>query len=107
MMHLDFVFILSLQQAVCQSNNARARHLTTRTDYTNIYPSVLQISSYNFSSTNTTPEECVGVVKAPGTYPKNTTQHACDLEMLDAKNELWHVFTNMENVHEKSVDCIT
>ena len=35
--------------------------LTTRTDYVNKYPSVIQASSYNFSGTQTTQEMCAGV----------------------------------------------
>ena len=80
--------------------------LTTRTDYVNKYPSVLQTTSYNFSSTDTTIEDCVGVVKASGTYPKNPAQHACDLEMLDSKEELKHVFKNMEMESPKQIECI-
>ena len=38
--------------------------LTTHTDYVNKYPSILQTTSYNFSSTTTTGELCAGVVKA-------------------------------------------
>lgn len=37
--------------------------LTTRTDYVNKTPSVLQTTSYNFSRMQTTSEVCVGVVK--------------------------------------------
>ena len=80
--------------------------LTTRTDYVNKYPSVLQTTSYNFSSTDTTIEDCVGVVNASGTYPKNPAQHACDLEMLDSKEELKHVFKNMEMESPKQIECI-
>ena len=35
---------------------------TTRTDYVNKYPSIIQITSYNFTGTQTTAERCVGVV---------------------------------------------
>ncbi len=80
--------------------------LTTRTDYTNRYPSVLQVTSYNFSSTDTTPEKCVGLVKASGSYPKNTAQHACDLKMFNSKDELNHVFKNMASGEEKTIDCV-
>lgn len=80
--------------------------VTTRTDYVNKYPSVLQTTSYNFSCTDTTPEVCVGVVKANGTYPKNPAQHACDLTMLNSKEELKHVFTNMSSGTPKPVECV-
>lgn len=68
--------------------------VTTRTDYVYKYPSVLQTTSYKFSCTDTMPEVCVGVVKASCTYPKNPAQHACDLSMLDSKEELKHVHVN-------------
>ena len=57
--------------------------LTTGCDYVNKYPSVLQITSYNFPATGTTAEMCVGVVKAPGVFPKNPAQYAADLNMLE------------------------
>ena len=54
--------------------------LTTRTDYVNKYPSTLQTTSYNFTSTLTTEEVCVGVVKVPSCiHPKNPCQHSVDL----------------------------
>ena len=49
--------------------------LTTRTDYVNKYPSIIQTTSYNFTRTNTTGEVCVGVVKAPPIHSKNPAQH--------------------------------
>ena len=55
--------------------------LTTRTDYVNKHPSVLQTTSYNFSRTNTTGEVCVGVVKASPLHQKNPAQHIADLTM--------------------------
>lgn len=45
--------------------------LTTRTDYVNKHPSVLQTTPYNFSKTSTTGEVCVGVVKASPLHQKN------------------------------------
>ena len=80
--------------------------VTTRTDYVNKYPSVLQTTCYNFSSTDTTPEVCVGVVKASGTYPKNPAQHACDIAMLESKQELKHVFTNLSSEAPKQIECV-
>lgn len=66
--------------------------LTTRTDYVNKYPSVIQTTSYNFSATQTTQEVCVGVVKAGLLHHKNPAQHAADIQMLCAKEELSSVF---------------
>ena len=80
--------------------------LTTRTDYVNKYPSVLQTSSYNFTATDTTPEMCVGIVKAPKLHLKNPARHAADLEMLETKPELLPVFTNLQTGCPKSIDCI-
>lgn len=56
--------------------------LTTRTDFNNSYPSVIQTTSYLFMETKTTKQACVGVVKPHHIYPKNPAQHAADLEML-------------------------
>lgn len=55
---------------------------TTYTDHMNKYPSQLQVTSYNFSKIKTTPEQCVGIVKASFIYPKNPAQHSADLDML-------------------------
>ncbi len=48
--------------------------LTTRTDFVNKYNSTLQTTPYYFSSTNTTQEVCVGIVKATPLHRK--TQHS-------------------------------
>ena len=53
--------------------------LTTRTDFANKYPSLLQTTSYNFTATTTSVEVCVGVVKPSKLYKKNPAQHAADL----------------------------
>ena len=53
--------------------------LTTRTDFVNRYPSILQTSSYNFAKTATTIGFCAGVVKANGLYPENPAQQAADI----------------------------
>ena len=58
----------------------------------NKYPSQLQVTSYNFSKTKTTPELCGGVVKASFVYPKNPAQHASDLDMLEEMDELRSAF---------------
>ena len=81
--------------------------LTTRTDYVNKYPSILQTTSYNFTATETTQEICVGVVKAPSSiHPKNPCQHYSDLKMLADKAELKSVFFNLESDTPKSLDCV-
>ena len=46
--------------------------LATRTDYVNKYPSTLQTTSYNFPTTKTTGEICMGVVKASMLYNKTS-----------------------------------
>ena len=80
--------------------------LTTRTDYVNKYSSTLQTTSYNFSATDTTTENCVGVVKAQPLHHKNPCQHAADLQMLELKEELTHVFFNVDTGIHKPIDCI-
>ena len=79
--------------------------LTTRTDFVNKYPSVLQTTFYNFTSTSTTGEVCAGVVKAPKVHQKDQAQHAADLELLESKEELSPVFVNGSNGLAKSVEC--
>jgi len=66
--------------------------LTTRTDFVNKHLTVIQITSYNFTGTGTTPERCVGVVKAVPLHHKNPAQHAADLAMIQAKDKLSSVF---------------
>lgn len=81
--------------------------LTTRTDYVNKYPSLLQTTSYNFTATQTTEEVCVGVVKAPTSiHPKNPCQHAADLSMLMRQKELKPAFYNIETDTPKAIDCV-
>ena len=79
--------------------------LTTHTDYVTPYPSVLQTSCYNFSSTENTRETCVGVVKAHSLFPKNAAQHAADLEMLQHKQELATAFINPHTGAFKAIEC--
>jgi len=55
--------------------------LTTRTDFVNKHPSLLQTMSYNFTATATS-EVCVGVVKATKVHENSPAQHAADLELL-------------------------
>ena len=79
--------------------------LTTRTDYVNKHPSVIQTTSYNFSKTNTTPEVCIGVVKATPVHHKNPAQHYSDLMMLSQKELLQPVF-NLSAGKPKLIDCV-
>ena len=80
--------------------------LGTRTDYVNKHPSVLQTTSYNFTQTSTTPEVCVGVVKATPIHKKNPTQHFSDLLMLSTRVELEPVFKNLCTGLTKEIECI-
>lgn len=79
--------------------------LTTHTDYVNRYPSVLQVTSYNFSSTSTTQEVCVGVVKAIPLHCKNPAQHAADFEMLKHQESLSAAFSTPSSI-EKKIICV-
>ena len=79
--------------------------LTTHTDYVNRYPSVLQTTSYNFSSTSNTDEYCAGVTKAQSLFMKCPAQHAADIQLLYGKQELQPVFFRTESI-EKAIDCI-
>ncbi len=84
--------------------------MTTRTDSVNKYSATLQTTLYNFSSTNTTPEICVGVVKASGSFPNNPAQHTADLTLLDSgdvdKQELKPAFVDLVTGTPKPIDCI-
>ena len=79
---------------------------TTYTDYMNKYPSQLQVTSYNFSKTKTTPELCAGIVKASFIYPKNPAQHSADLHMLEEREELKQAFINPSSGQLKNIECI-
>ena len=79
---------------------------TTYTDYMNKYPSQLQVTSYNFSKTKTTPEQCAGVVKASFNFPKNPAQHSADLDMLEETEELKGAFINPSSGQQRSIECI-
>ena len=80
--------------------------LTTRTDFVNRYPSVLQTTSYNFTKTNTTAEVCVGIVKAVPLHHKNPAQHFSDLVMLSETAILQPVFQDKSLGVPKRIDCI-
>lgn len=68
--------------------------LTTRTDYVNSYPSVLQTTSYNFPATAKTGEICAGVVKAPGLFEKDPPQHMADLKMVEKQEAVQRAFVD-------------
>ena len=80
--------------------------LTTRTDFVNSYPSLLQTSSYNFSATKTTGELCCGVVKGSGIYPKNAAQHSADLTMLESVATLEPAFFESSTGLPKVIECV-
>ena len=73
--------------------------LTTRTNFLNKYTATLQTTSYMFLGTDTTPETCVGIVKAHNVHKKNPAQHAADLEMLET-------FDEARNGLSGCIDCI-
>lgn len=79
---------------------------TTRTDYMNPYPSVLQTTSYNFPSTETTNEICGGVVKAKKLFNKNPAQHYADMLMLEKHEDIKQAFLNPRTGKQKDIECI-
>ncbi len=83
-----------------------SQSITTYTDYVNRYKAVLQTTSYNFSKTNTTSEQCAGVVKATGLFPKNPAQHLQDLEMLENAADIKSAFINPLTGARKLIECI-
>ena len=80
--------------------------LTTRSDYVNRYPSVLQTTSYNFPATETTGEICAGAVKAQKLYNKNPAEHFADLMMLEDKPETKPAFLNPLTGEDKEIECV-
>ena len=68
--------------------------VTTRADYVNKYTSTLQVSSYMFLETETTPEVCFGTVKAHmhQLFPKSPAQHMADLRMLEETSDFKDLF---------------
>ena len=66
--------------------------VTTRADYVNKYSSTLQVSSHMFLETETTPEVCIGIVKAHHLYPKSPAQHIADLQMLEENCDFKDLF---------------
>ena len=79
--------------------------LTTRTEYVNKDPSVLQTMSYNFSKTATTGEVCGGIVKASPIHQKSPAQHIAHLTMLELIEDLGPVFMNLSGL-PKSMECV-
>ena len=90
------------QTPMVQGSDAK----TTYTDYVNHYKAVLQTTSYNFTKTATTAEICAGIVKPTGIYPKNPTQHMCDLELLETIPEIQPAFVNPKTGQRKLIECI-
>ena len=80
--------------------------LTSHVDYVNRYPSVLQTTSYNFPSTKTTGEICVGVVKAQKRFPKNPAQHLADLVMVEQKPEVKPAFLNSKTGKKRTLNAL-
>ena len=68
----------------------------------NSYPSTLQTTSYNFSGTETTSKVCAGIVKAVPLHSKNPAQHAHDLNVIEAYDEIKPVFFNPVTGNRKS-----
>lgn len=80
--------------------------LTTHTDYVNCYPSILQTTSYNFTSTKTTGEVCAGIVKGAGVFERNAAQHAANLAKLESETNINAIFINPLTDMPKEVECI-
>ena len=78
--------------------------LATRTDYVNNYPSTLQTTSYNFPATKTAGEICMGVVKTPALFSKNSAQHLADLEDISNMEYSKSAFINPTTGKRKEVE---
>lgn len=81
-------------------SDASQQEVTTRTDYVNKYASILQVTSYLVPGTKTTPQYSAGIVKAHIVYPKDPSQHAADVVMLENEQEFKPCLKN------KPIDCI-
>lgn len=86
---LDTKFTHRQHSRLCLTNDPE---VTTRTDYVNKYASTLQISSYLFLETETTPDVSFGVVKSQRIHQKSPAQHMPDLRMLEESSELKELF---------------
>ena len=84
-----------------KSLSADSQEITTYTDYLNKYSSVLQTSSHLFMGTDTTLEQCAGVVKPHYVFEKNPSQHAADFRMVKSSSEFEFLKSK-----ERHVDCI-
>lgn len=97
---------------MCTSNKAPTHcmqgqpALTTKTDYQARYHNTLQTTSYNFTASENTGEVCVGVVKSAAIHLKGPSQHLVDFMFLEQKDEIRHVFQNMETDKAKEIECI-
>ena len=80
--------------------------LTTKTDYQARYHNTLQTTSYNFTASENRGEVCVGVVKSAAIHTKGPSQHLVDLTFLEQKDEIRHIFQNMETDKAKEIECI-
>ena len=80
--------------------------VTTKTDFINKYQTLLQTTSYNFSKTKTTPDVCLGVVKASFVHQKSPAQHISDLEKLEETDELKPLFLKPNSDQNKDIECI-
>lgn len=94
---LDTTYTHKQHKAVSDANR---QEVTTRTDYVNKYASVLQVTSYLIQATKTTPQMSAGVVKAHILYPKDPSQHAADLVMVENDPDFKPCLKN------KPIDCI-
>ena len=88
------------------SLNADGPTVTTQIDFLNKHQTQLQTTSFNFTKIKTTTEVCIGAVKASGVHQKNSAQHAADLEMLQAMDQLKPVFLHEESEKVKEIECI-
>ena len=100
---LDTMTTSKQHASLCLKDNIP---LTTRTDYVNPYPSVLQTTCYNFAATETTNEVCAGVVNSSSTdffenFQKNFFWY---FEFLDCYTLVVHsfFFPRSNTVHENS-----
>ena len=80
--------------------------LATKTDFVTKYPAVLQTTSYNFTETKTTTEQCAGIVKAIPVHCKNPAQHASDVEFLEQTEAFESIFINQSTDERKKMECI-
>lgn len=100
---LDTVATYNKQETLCIQDSVP---LTTKTDYVKKYPSTLQTTSYNFSSTGTSAEICAGIVKAIPLHQKNPAPHAHDLNVTETYSEVKPAFFNHITGERKSKVCI-